>query len=341
MERWSFETMSLDEAFEREYERRAIATRARTRAPARPRPRPAAGAVPRPWPRPRPGSFGAWGVIDVTPPAAPRCGCAPADDAAPLDDADAADEFGSFETLELEAPPVRPTLRRGSRGADVVELQRRLAAAGADPGAVDGIFGSLTDAAVRTFQRLRGLGVDGIVGAQTWAALLGGGSSVPPAPSPPAAPGNDLAIEALKLAEPARSAAYAVKQRHPWVVFTSGRRDVADQARAMAGNVVQNRRWIAETYASSPVSRAAQAWVDAHPEAQSSDAIAAGLLSVFQGFSAAEMGRLSYHLSGLAFDIQPVLNRLSEIVPTIQALPRLKEFLTKEGGLDRWHVALM
>lgn len=78
--------------------------------------------------------------------------------------------------------PVDPTtskyftglLRIGSRGVQVIELQRRLRAAyqsyaGHLP--VDGDFGPLTDAAVREFQRRSKLVVDGIVGPQTAAAL--------------------------------------------------------------------------------------------------------------------------------------------------------------------------
>ena len=38
--------------------------------------------------------------------------------------------------------------------------------------AVDGIFGTQTQGAVRTFQAAHGLGVDGIVGNQTWPALI-------------------------------------------------------------------------------------------------------------------------------------------------------------------------
>ena len=230
-------------------------------------------------------------------------------------------------------------MSQGSRGPAVIDLQDRLAAAGFSPGAADGIFGSLTDAAVRWFQRAKDLAVDGIVGPLTWSALgaVGGAS---PGVSPPVSPGGDPTIEALNLTEPARSSAYLIKAKHPWVIFTSGRRDPARQASAMAGNVVSNRKWIEQTYADNPVSRAAQAWVDSHPEARTQQAIAAGLLGVFQGFSPAELGHLSYHLSGLAFDIHPVPSQLAAISTTIRSLPRLKEFLTKEGGLTIWHVGL-
>jgi hypothetical protein len=64
------------------------------------------------------------------------------------------------------APPApRPMVRVGSRGADVTYLQGKLHIA------ADGDFGPQTDRAVRLFQQQHGLGVDGIVGPQTWAAI--------------------------------------------------------------------------------------------------------------------------------------------------------------------------
>lgn len=63
-----------------------------------------------------------------------------------------------------------PTLRRGSRGDDVVALQSALVAAGYEID-VDGIFGAGTEEAVVQFQSDNDLDADGIVGRNTWAAL--------------------------------------------------------------------------------------------------------------------------------------------------------------------------
>ena len=57
------------------------------------------------------------------------------------------------------------------RRATVEELQERLNTLGFYSGAVDGWFGEKTEAAVKQFQRARGLAVDGITGPHTWGAL--------------------------------------------------------------------------------------------------------------------------------------------------------------------------
>ncbi len=64
-----------------------------------------------------------------------------------------------------------PTQSTGNRGADVRALQYLLAHHGIATSA-DGVFGPSTDSAVRAFQSASGLGVDGIVGPQTWGALV-------------------------------------------------------------------------------------------------------------------------------------------------------------------------
>ncbi|MCB8815508.1 peptidoglycan-binding domain-containing protein [Desulfosporosinus shakirovi] len=67
--------------------------------------------------------------------------------------------------------PQCPLLKMGSSGASVKKLQTKLAAAGFNPGKIDGIFGSLTRGAVLAFQKSKGLAQDGIVGIKTWTAL--------------------------------------------------------------------------------------------------------------------------------------------------------------------------
>lgn len=57
------------------------------------------------------------------------------------------------------------TLKKGSRGADVVTLQKKLSLY------ADGIFGPMTEEAVKEFQKNNNLTVDGIVGSVTWNKL--------------------------------------------------------------------------------------------------------------------------------------------------------------------------
>ena len=61
--------------------------------------------------------------------------------------------------------------KRGSSGQRVTEIQTRLKNWGYYDGAVDGVYGSRTESAVRWFQRQNGLSADGQAGPQTLAAL--------------------------------------------------------------------------------------------------------------------------------------------------------------------------
>jgi peptidoglycan hydrolase-like protein with peptidoglycan-binding domain len=80
---------------------------------------------------------------------------------------------GARTRAALPAAPDTPLLAPGAGGAPVSALQQGLRTyrgpgAPTDPGAVDGAFGSHTEAAVRAYQGDRGVTADGIVGDRTW-----------------------------------------------------------------------------------------------------------------------------------------------------------------------------
>jgi murein DD-endopeptidase MepM/ murein hydrolase activator NlpD len=91
-----------------------------------------------------------------------------------------AKDAGSFQLGER-------TLRRGSRGADVAQLQRLLAQVRLHTPPT-GLFDGRTQRAVRRFQRARALRVTGVVGLDTVAALT---ALVPPS-SPAAQVASDV-----------------------------------------------------------------------------------------------------------------------------------------------------
>lgn len=61
--------------------------------------------------------------------------------------------------------------RYGSRGTEVRTIQEKLKRWGYYSGSVDGIYGSQTVSAVKSFQKKNGLTVDGIAGTQTLKAI--------------------------------------------------------------------------------------------------------------------------------------------------------------------------
>lgn len=149
---------------------------------------------------------------------------------------------------------------------------------------------------------------------------------------------NHPDIDALRLAPVANAAALALRAKFPTVKFTSGRRAVADQARAMAQNVAKNRKWIAQTYVSTPESRELQAEVDKLGPHADAARIASVLSDAMSDWTDAQKGRVSKHFSGEAFDVQPVPGQQGEAIKAaIRKLPGLVKFLEAEGGLVRWH----
>lgn len=81
--------------------------------------------------------------------------------------------IGAHTWTALLAQGTSPTLKSGSRGSDVTRLQQALRASGQSI-AIDGVFGKGTATAVSNYQGRVGLKKDGVVGAQTWAALKAG-----------------------------------------------------------------------------------------------------------------------------------------------------------------------
>lgn len=145
-----------------------------------------------------------------------------------------------------------------------------------------------------------------------------------------------MTIEELNLTPVAENAARLLKQKFPNLEFTSGRRDIPQQAHAMARNIVEtgNRQWIAGTYKSA---LKLQQWVDAHPNAKTIDEITAGLRATMEAMPEVELLKVSKHLSGKAFDIRPVTGNANTIKTFIRALPGLSVFLEQEAGVTRWH----
>lgn len=75
---------------------------------------------------------------------------------------------------ELRQKPVlsRETIKSGSTGPDVRDLQFYLKELSYYNGTIDGSFGAGTNSAVRSFQSNNNLLVDGVVGRNTWSALV-------------------------------------------------------------------------------------------------------------------------------------------------------------------------
>lgn len=74
-------------------------------------------------------------------------------------------------TLMMQNSEVQALSKYGSRGSEVRTIQDKLKRWGYYTGNVDGIYGSLTVAAVKRFQQKNGLKVDGIAGTQTLNAM--------------------------------------------------------------------------------------------------------------------------------------------------------------------------
>ncbi len=122
------------------------------------------------------------------------------------------------------------------------------------------------------------------------------------------------------------------------VSFISGRRTPAGQGGAMAPHIVNDRQWIKKTYIDVEIANELQGWVDNHPEATTAAQIAAGLGGIITPWDTAKRRRLSWHLTGEAFDMKPVAGQQgADIIAYLKTLPHYNKFLDKEGGDIVWH----
>lgn len=104
--------------------------------------------------------------------------------------------IGSTAVVSFAAPPEiaqvvvggsvnRPTLKLGSQGERVSELQGALKLLGYYTGTVDGNFNQTTANAVSQFKQAAGLAPDGIVDGNTWQRLFPGEGTVASSPASP------------------------------------------------------------------------------------------------------------------------------------------------------------
>src|SRR6478672_728959 len=106
---------------------------------------------------------------------------------------------------ESNCDPNAATVRRGSTGQEVQNLQNILLQLGYNIGGptADGDFGPATEAAVKQFQQANGLTADGIVGPGTWSALCSAAGGNTQAPTEqPAAPTEQPAAPTEQPAAP-------------------------------------------------------------------------------------------------------------------------------------------
>ena len=120
--------------------------------------------------------------------------------------------FGTIAIRSLSEPKTVPitakfaaTYRQGSKGSVVKTIQQKLKNWGYYTGAVDGVYGAKTKAAVVAFQKKNGLTADGVVGAKTLKAL---GISDGTSQSTEKASSSDVALLARLIYGEARGESY-------------------------------------------------------------------------------------------------------------------------------------
>jgi hypothetical protein len=164
--------------------------------------------------------------------------------------------------------------------------------------------------------------------------------------------GNDDIIATLQ--PQAKSCALKLLIQFPFLTLTSGLRTPDSQAQAMATDVVKGGiAWLVSTYANNPVKSACVAALTALQATSLNwdlPGISACLLGVFAQFTPLQLMELDLHMSGMAFDIEPLPStdsRTNEVVAAIEAdIATTNQaggdalFLPKEGNLLLYHVQI-
>lgn len=130
-----------------------------------------------------------------------------------------------------------------------------------------------------------------------------------------------------------------ILSRFPRAKLTSGRRDVHDQATAMATNTMKDKTFIRSTYRPSKASELCAAWVEKRTTLNFMDT-ARAFNVILSHLPDAELAKLSKHLSGDAFDIQPIDGPDGDAIKAAlydAAKTHKGKFLEREGNLVRWH----
>jgi len=162
-----------------------------------------------------------------------------------------------------------------------------------------------------------------------------------------------LTIQEMRLSPTAEKAALLVLKLHPGAIFTSGRRDIRDQARVMAQNAIRHGAgWLESTYKDKRIVKCLMTHMEENPE-QCSDpkVLAHAFYEQLQENFAGDLLKFP-HVRGDAFDIawprlgNGLINRPEGelICKTIERLPidfdlPLELLLRKEGKLDVIHAS--
>ncbi len=226
---------------------------------------------------------------------------------------------------------ISSTVQKGSKGADVVTVQKLLLKNGADLGkwGADGDAGSATDAAIRAFQTKNGLPVTGTVepNSPTWLALNG------QTPAPTLAPENvqlqmGAGVSGIPAAQMRVLQEILAKAGEPTARITSYRRSPEQQAQVMFNNIIRDGAARNQTAYKNPA--AAAQVVKAFNDAMNAGKDGAGILAaVTAAVNAVGAANLSDHCAANpAIDIDPKsLKNTGNFNAALQADSRVKAIM--------------